>query len=65
MRRRGKRAWDYLLNRLSERGSMLHLVNLGAAATGVTLDPDRQEAIISTSLIAAAIIGVLTKENRP
>lgn len=64
MTERQRRAWEFLIERLSERGSMVHLVNVIIAATGVAYAPEYQESIVSVSLIFAAVVGVLTKEDR-
>ena len=64
MTERQRRAWEYLIERLAERGSMIHLVNVIIAATGVAYSPEHQESIVSVSLLVAAVVGVLTKEDR-
>lgn len=56
-------AWDFLMARLSEKGSMLHVVNLCAAITGSVVSPDQSEQIVSVSLIVAGAIGIMTKES--
>lgn len=53
----------WLISRLKEKGTWLHLLNAVITATGATLNPELKEAILTVGVSIATLIGVMTTEK--
>jgi len=54
---------EYLLARLAEPSTWRGLI-LAVAGLGVTVAPDRMDAIVSVAMLAAGIIGAGTSDKK-
>lgn len=54
----------YILARLKERSSWMGIIS-AAAAFGILISPEQQEAIVAAGVAIAGVITMLTKDKQP